>query len=226
MPVYLDEQMIGLASDVIGFPHLLLCLGFVALTEDVNGDHDISGIHLTDIAASKRAFPFFVSELNKGGPPAKINAIYGCCNRSIRYPGITNTTTAWRAEMTEYAALLGFKGPARGFDTSIIAPRDGTYVEYQLSRTGGREIRIYYRRNEKMDYGGGGANLGQVMFSDSTVPEALRNNPKVLAKIKDRIELAASKGSATVRPKKFTGKARTLTEVDYSLRLDEQYVHF
>ncbi len=64
------------------------------------------------------------------------------------------------------------------------------------------------------------------MFSNSKVPEELRNNPKVLAKLKDRVEIAPSKGAATVRPKKFSGKARTLTELYYSLRLEERYVYF
>ncbi len=154
MPVYLDEQMIGLDSDVIGFPHLLLCMGFVTLTEDGGGALNLSGIHLTDTVASQRAFPYFVEELYKSGVPAKIHAIYGCCNRTVRYPGVGDPKAAWRTEMTGFAKMLGFKGPARGFDTGIIAPEDGTYVEYQLSRVGGRTIRIFYKRNEKMVYGG------------------------------------------------------------------------
>jgi hypothetical protein len=88
MPVFLDEQMVGIDSDVIGFPHLLVCMGFVVRSDSGNGHENLSGIHLTDLAASQRAFPLFVQELVDSGTSAKMIEIFGTCNRGIRYPGV------------------------------------------------------------------------------------------------------------------------------------------
>jgi len=226
MPVLLDENMIGLDCDVIGFPHLLLCMGFVMLCEDGSGRMYLSGIHLTDVDASARAFPLFAEAVNANGAPAKIHAIYGTCNRRIRY-GDGDGNAKWRLEMTAHAHSLGFKGPARGFDTSIIDPKDGTYVQYEL-HTIGRQVRIFYKRNEKMVFGGGGGNLPQVQLArkDAVVPEGMQGNLKLLAKFKDRIETAhGSKGTARVRQGGFLSKTKALNEVDYSMRLEERYVY-
>jgi hypothetical protein len=99
-------------------------------------------------------------------------------------------------------------------------------VQYELHTTG-RPVRIFYKRNEKMAYGGGGINLPMVMFASSgTPPEELAHNPKVLAKFQDRVEMGkGSKGSATPK-KKWTTEPRTLKEVDYSLRLETRYVYY
>jgi hypothetical protein len=79
-----------------------------------------------------------------------IVVLYGCGNWRVRYGNLGNRMQ-WEAEMQEVAAVLGFRGPARGFDTGIIDPVDGTYVEYHPIYNQSR-CRIYYKRNEKMDY--------------------------------------------------------------------------
>jgi hypothetical protein len=226
MAVYLDEEMIGLDSDVIGFPHILLCMGFVTLFENASGELSLSGIHLSNPAKAQRAFPFFVNELFTSGKP-KMHAIYGSCNWDVRYEGAGNQRAAWRDEMMSYAKQLGFNGPARGFNTGVIAPKDGTYVEYDLNRYAGFPVRIFYKRNERMIYTEGGAKLPKVMFAavEEEIPEELRGNLRLLAKRSDRIESVPSKGGATIRPKKFGVKNRKLTELDYALCLETQYVY-
>jgi hypothetical protein len=217
MAVYLDEDMIGLNSDVIGFPNLLVCMGFVVLFEEPLGSISISGIHLTLQEKSKRTFPFFVE---KFGKPAKVHAIYGCCNYNERYKGSANGRAEWDKEMASFAGQLGFNGPARGFDTSIVDPRDGTYVEYQaVNNFGSQPLKIFYKENEMMKYSEGGPTLARVALSDSKIPPSLADNPKVVAKLRDRTEDTLSKGNAKVRQKGF-GKKK-LNELDYALRLVE-----
>lgn len=226
MPVFLDEQMIGIDSDVIGFPHLLVCMGFVVRSDSGAGRESLSGIHLTKSDESQRTFPFFVQELANSGTSAKILDIFGTCNRLVRY-GSNSPDAAWRQEMTEFAEALKFKGAAHGFDTSIIAPRDGTYVQYELHTTG-RPFRIFYKRNEKMTYGGEGIGLPVVRFGrEGAPPEELADNPKVRALYQDRVEISiGSRGWARPSKKKWSSKPRTLSEVDYSLRLETRYVYW
>jgi hypothetical protein len=142
MPVYLNELEIGLAQDVVGFLYLLLCMGVVAMTTTM-----LYGLHIdtrADAQAACQALRQFMT--SRGAGP--IVALYGCCNRNIRY-GKANAFEDWKSEMRMIAGVLNFRGPVRGFDTGIIAPKDGTYVEYQPNYPG-RFCRIYYKRNEKM----------------------------------------------------------------------------
>jgi len=148
MPVYLNELEVGTATDVIGFPHLLVCMGIVAMTNaSLYGLHIDSTIQAQqDIAYAQ--FDAFIT--GRGAGP--ILALYGSCNHNVRYNGAPNMVAAWQAEMSRVAAALGgWHGPVHGFDTSIIAPNDGTYVEYVADFAGG-SCAIFYKRNEKMGY--------------------------------------------------------------------------
>jgi hypothetical protein len=53
--------------------------------------------------------------------------------------------------MTVIASRLNYSGPVSGFDTSIIAPGDGTYVEYRR-RQHEYKCDIFYKRNERMTF--------------------------------------------------------------------------
>lgn len=228
MAVYLDEQLIGIDCDVIGFPHLLICLGFVVMCEDAAGARNLSGVHLTDIPASKRAFPQFLKSFTANRPAGAIKAIYGCCNWNVRYP-TGDQKSAWGAEMKDYAGQLGFNGPARGFNTGIITPRDGTYVQYDLNPQPKTPVRIYYRQNDKMVFKGGGPAMRAVMFGDATrtVPASITDPEtiaKISAKFQDRVETTdGSKSSASVKQSWKPG-TKKLREVDYSLRMEETWV--
>lgn len=224
MAIYLDEEMMG-QNTVIGFPHVVLCMGFAALVEKDN-KRSLVGIHFSGTGKTDRAAAVFAANMPIG---EKIVAIYGSCNRSVRYEGVSNTAAAWKAEMTRIAKHLRYQGVARGFDTAVIGPRDGTYIQYDVNLMRGFPVRIYYKRNEKMAYGQRGGSVKRVTYASETViTDEMRANPKLLAHYtklsKDRIEMAAPSSSAVVAKKGFFSKGNGLNEVDYAVRLDEVYV--
>lgn len=146
MPVYLNESEFGVANDVVGFPHLLVCLGFLALTGNA-----MYGMH-SDIRAESGALAMELRELmrERGVNDGDIVRLYGCCNLRKRYE-FGDLRKHWEIEMRELALACNFHGPVGGFDTGIIAPQDGTYVEYRPQFNQGR-CKIFYKRNEKMNY--------------------------------------------------------------------------
>jgi hypothetical protein len=161
----LDEDMMGRDPAVVGFPHLLVCMGFVART-----NADLWGVHLTTVVNSPGTFAaFWTWAQTKGLGTGAITDIYGSGNHRVRYG--TNTAPAgwgaWNVEMQGYANHMGWNGPAHGFDTSIINPQDGTYVEYQLQLAGAQPCTIFYKRNEKtvptgtttVNYAGGAGDV-------------------------------------------------------------------
>ncbi|MBS3024223.1 hypothetical protein [Acidiphilium multivorum] len=169
MAVYLDEDMVGYDAGLIGFPHLLLCMGFVIRT-----NNDLWGVHLTGVDASASTFAEFWQWCSaKGLLAGTITDIYGCANHKIRY-GTTSAAAginAWKSEMGGFANVMGYHGEAHGFDTSIIHPKDGTYVEYRHQNFGNQSCRIFYKRNEKthevgngqlVNYNGGTSNIAKV----------------------------------------------------------------
>jgi hypothetical protein len=148
MAIFLDENQFGNDPACIGFPHVLLCMALVAMT-----NNDLYGIHLDwPGAVADQGLGELARLMNTNGVQARdMVALYGCCNRSTRYPGVTNTGGAWQAEMTHNAGLLNYHGNVLGFDTSIINPQQGTYVEYYPNYPAGTCF-VYYKRNEKMQY--------------------------------------------------------------------------
>lgn len=152
MAIYLNEDEFGTDAACIGFPHILLCMGVVVMTGNTlygahlgwpGGDSDVVIAELANLIAAD-------------GVGGDMQALYGCCNRDVRFPGANNKKNAWKAEMAGYATVLGFTGQIYGFCTSIIAPQDGTYVEYHPQYLQ-RQCRVFYKRNEKMAYNGGAA---------------------------------------------------------------------
>lgn len=149
MAVYLNELQVGRATDVVGFPHLLVCMGVLALTAN-----EMYGLHIDTTKPAEKATAYaqfwaFMQQKNAGA----VVAIYGCCNHAVRYSGSANAVADWQTEMALVAASIGgYHGPARGFDTSIIAPQNGTYVEYQ-PRFAQSACSIFYKRHEKMNHG-------------------------------------------------------------------------
>ncbi len=226
MAIFLDEDFFGQDEETIGFPHLLLCMGFVAIVKTGYDERTMWGIHLTGTEASQRTFGIFAPRMLEEVDPNNIECIYGSCNRLIRY-GSTDEGL-WKSEMKSFARMLGFKGEAMGFDTSVIKPRDGTYVQYDLDPFRGR-CRIFYRQNDRMEFSKEDAPLGQkVIFGSnidvSMLPERVR--AQALAKTRDRIEEVSYSTSGIAKIIKGRGLFATgaLREVDYSLRLSRVYV--
>jgi hypothetical protein len=147
MSVFLDEDMIGRDAALIGFPHIVVCMGFVAVTAN-----ELYGVHMTTPAHSMATFGgFWTWAQAKGLAAAAITDIYGSFDRKARYGASTDTAgwNAWTQEMTAFANHLVWHGPAHGFDTKIISPTRGTYVEYHLNLGGTHPCRILYKRDEK-----------------------------------------------------------------------------
>lgn len=145
MAVYLNEMQAGCDPALIGFPHILLCMGVVLET-----NANMYGFHFdstNQTPGSAAVFHAFI--VGQGGNAANAVRLYGACNWARRYNG--GGRTAWTTEMQTIAAALGYTGKVSGFDTSIINPQDGTYVEY-VPQYGQDRCRIFYKRNEKVDY--------------------------------------------------------------------------
>lgn len=143
--VYLDEAQFGAATGKVAFPHLLVCIGFVALT-----GNEMFGMH-SDVQADTFVLATELNNFmaNRGVVGGNIVALYGCGDWTNRYGSAARL--AWEEEMRLVARALGFHGPARGFDTGIIAPQNGTYAEY-LPLYPQQRCRIFYKGNEKMVY--------------------------------------------------------------------------
>jgi hypothetical protein len=145
VPAHLNENQAGSDREAIGFPHLLICMGVVMQTGAwLYGYHFDAPDTTTENAA---AFADFIA--TRGGNANNAVRLYGVANWSVRYPG--GGKNDWRAEMHNIATALGYHGRASGFDTGIINPQDGTYVEF-IPEFPQRRCRIYYKRNEKMTY--------------------------------------------------------------------------
>src|SRR5262249_23002936 len=121
-----------------------LCMGLVVITSN-----DMYGMHLDTPQTTQDSIGALKQCMDSHG--GKASAIYGSCNRAVRYKDGSGGNQKWIAEMQEIAALLGYKGKVYGFDTSIAAPIDGTFVEYQEEPTRSR-CQIFYKRNEEMAY--------------------------------------------------------------------------
>lgn len=145
MSIFLNESQAGCDREQVAFPHLLLCMGVVLETNAWLYGFHFDAPSVSQISAT--AFAGFIAE--RGGSVANGSHLYGCANWRKRYNG--GDRADWIADMTLIANTLGYNGKVSGFDTGIIDPRDGTYVEYRPEYERQR-CRIFYKRNEKMDY--------------------------------------------------------------------------
>ncbi|WP_137178474.1 hypothetical protein [Roseomonas sp. AR75] len=147
MAIYLDEDMMGRDAATIGFPHLLVCMGLVLRTNNA-----LWGVHLTDTEASRPVFAaFWAYATNKGLAAGHVTDMYSSCNFDIRYYASSAAARleVWKGEVTSYARVMNWQGNCRGFDTSVLAPANGTYVEYQHQAHGAPSCRIFYKKDEK-----------------------------------------------------------------------------
>ena len=178
MTIYLDENQLGDDANCIGFPHLLLCMALVVMTHD-----NLYGAHLVMPGRqSDEVVPALANLIAARYAPADMKALYGCCNRKARYDGSMNKKRAWKAEMRQHAQQLNFNGNIYGFCTSIVSPHNGTYVEYFPDYIQ-RECRVYYKRNEKMNYVKGGAPANVLFRSPYTGLTANANMATINASI-------------------------------------------
>ena len=202
MPVFLNEAQAGRDREVVGFPHLLICMGVVLQTPAfLYGYHFDGG----SPAENARAFAGFVHDI--GGDAANGQCLYGCGDWTERFK-VANRAQAWRDEMRTIARTIGYRGLACGFDTSIIGPQNGTYVEYRPD-FGKGTCRIYYKRDEKVGY------VDQTVPNNQRHLKAYKQDPMAFGTPQEgRLMLKpmlAETTSATIPGK--------LHEVDYARRL-------
>lgn len=145
MAVFLKEDQFGADDAVVGFPNLISCMGVVLLTKA-----NQYGVHAVMHCGDDQVIPEFAKFLKREDVGTSVMVgLYGCCNFKERYR--TAHASAWREEMRNIARTIGFSGTVRGFDTSIIAPAKGTYVEYRPNQAHDK-CRVFYKRDEKMFY--------------------------------------------------------------------------
>ena len=204
MPVYLNEAQAGSDANLIGFPHLVICMGVVLQTNAYMYGYHFD--HQDRTAANCVAFANFIAK--RRGRVANGVRLYGCGNLALRYEG--GGRQAWRAEMRLIAGALGYHGRVSGFDTGIINPQDGTYVEY-IPDYPQQRCRIFYKRNEKMDI-----DTSAVMGSPVRNMAPFRLNPNTYQMV-PKIGILNYTGGAVIRATDSNRGA--LHEVNYFLRL-------
>jgi hypothetical protein len=204
MPVYLNEAQTGCDRALIGFPNLLLCMGFVVQTKAwLYGIHFDAPSQTDALAGALRGFI-----VERGGQIGNAVAIYGACNWNERYRDSGKKKDAWKAEMRAIASMLGYKGSAAGFDTSIIpSTNKGRYVEYHPDYPQER-CRIYYKGQDNADFTSSG-------LAPAAALKQMRGNVHTYKVFNQQpIE---PKGNVTLTT---ASTATGLAELDYALRLE------
>lgn len=148
MAIYLDENMMGDDPEVIGFPHLVLCMAVVCRTRD-----KLYGIHFADPENAKKVRPEFVKWLKTRDVVRNtIRTIYATANMVVRYGGSTEERESQRnEELRALASDLGYTRMIGFFDGSIIVPRNGFYAEFRANHHWDT-CQLFYKRDEKMLY--------------------------------------------------------------------------
>jgi hypothetical protein len=223
MPVYLDEDQMGSDAAVVGFPHLLLCMGVVCVTNNT-----LYGIHFTEVDKTNELADTFSAWLgNQGVAPTDIHSLYGSANLTVRYThgGVagpnSNYQALWKVEMARIARKLGYRGPVYGFDASVIVPKNGFYAEFQARYTN-HTCRIYYKRDEKMQYTKASVPTNATQVKPSyTIPDKQYKDGRYAPAIHHDTQLVPIANPTTSATRTNHG---ALTEVDYALRLI-QFIH-
>jgi hypothetical protein len=213
MAVFLNELQAGRAEDLVGFPHLLVCMAVVVQTERY-----LYGFHFDgagDTSRKATAFREFMDA--RDYRPRDAVALFGVSNWQERYkiPDPRAARKAWEAEMRDIAGIAGYeRNLVCGFDTSILPATNGHYVEFR-ARLQQHSCRIFYKANDDREFtsldGPGG-------------PGTTLYGPDATAFMQGNF-VSYSLDSFGMRPK--TGEARLITgaktaglsELDYALRL-------
>ncbi len=145
MAAFLDEYMFGKDRETIGFPHLLLCIGIVVVCDDaLYGFHSSSLGTNSDSAVAFREF-CNLRGMSNGGL-GRVESVLSAADFRQRYK---DGRADWEREMREFSGLFGYAGDVFGFDTSVMHPSDGAYVEFKKSSGERGGCRISYKRHEK-----------------------------------------------------------------------------
>lgn len=136
MAIYLDEDMVGSDANLVGYPHLLLCMGVTVLMSNST----LVGAHVTSHTTEDGVLAELANQIGKLAP-ATMDQLY-CAGHYNEHLSYKNKTVEQKAQ------ALNFHGTAYLFDTRQIRPKDGTYVEV-VSNGAGHKCTIRYKRDEK-----------------------------------------------------------------------------
>jgi hypothetical protein len=196
MPIYLDEDQIGTDATVIGYPHLVLCMGVTVVMDDGH----LIGAHVSSKSSEDQVLIGLTQAIAKHG--GQMRQLYCCGNLAEHITKVGCLDTDGKA------AALGFHGTAHTFDTGFIKPKDGTYVEL-TSRGADAKCVIRFKRNEK------------VAFTTGTGAPAVKSTVDFFGKPK-QYQINTNFVSAVASDKTLLGVTvghHTMSVADYAVRI-------
>ncbi|MBN8421921.1 MAG: hypothetical protein J0L73_23590 [Verrucomicrobia bacterium] len=148
--VFLDEEMVGVANDTLGFPDLKLCQGVVCAMNDGT----MIGAHFSSEKSEVNVLNLMVNEIQKHGGPAAISQVV------VGYD--PNKKPASMLGASGKAAALGFQGNVEFVNTGAMKqdPGEGVFMQVRHGEGGGLEVSC--ARNASMKYDVGRMQNGKV----------------------------------------------------------------
>jgi hypothetical protein len=157
MPKYLNEDQVDTDSNVVCYPHLLLCMGVTLLMDD----GALIGGHYTRKSTEEKVSNKIIAAITKHGGRATRMYMTGNFYEHVQNHG--------GQDYTGKARLIGYTGEVVCFDTQSMKPKDGTFVRI-TSLGANADCLVEYKREERVVY-----TDTQGMRGSS-----LRKNPKKL----------------------------------------------
>ena len=151
MAVYLDEDQIGSDAAMIGFPHLLLCMGVVL----VMGDGSLVGAHFTKPTSEQYVLRRLMRECMRNG--SGMSQLYCMGNIPVHVGEFGGL------DINGKAAALGFTGQGYVADFSVLKPTDGTYAQVTSAGANNR-ARVRCQLNEGLSYSHGSLGNSSGIF--------------------------------------------------------------
>lgn len=145
MPKFLDEDMVSDDPAEICYPHLLLCMG---VTLKMSDGH-LVGAHVTNPGTEGAVLAELGQQIATyiGNHPGTTMEQLYCTGNFAEH-----VTNHGGGTVSDKAQTLGFHGDAFCFDSSLIGPKDGTFVAVRSNGVG-HNCGIFYKRDEKVKYG-------------------------------------------------------------------------
>jgi hypothetical protein len=137
MAIYLDEDRVGQDPIEICYPHLLLCMGVTVQM----ADGTLIGAHFSSPSTEAAVGAEMLQQIQAHSSTMRL--LYCTGNLPV------HTTQCGGMDVKGKANLIGFQGDAYSFDTSMIEPKDGTFVVVR-SFGANKKCGIYYKRDEKV----------------------------------------------------------------------------
>ena len=154
MAIFLDEDMIGSDPTMIGFPHLVLCMGVVVLMRDGS----LIGAHFTNPSTEHSVLLGLRRSIGiNGSGMDQLYCMADMAEHIQKYGGL---------DITGKANAIGFTGKGYVADFGVLNPTNGTYAQVTTNGAGKRAT-VRCKLNEHMDYApGAGPSVTKVSRMD------------------------------------------------------------